>query len=101
MTAFERLMKEFPDFDVNTLPAIPADWVDVSWHNDTCPSFEVAAYAAFNVYVFVDYEDPAKREHDGESRFYIIKVAANTGDTETLLETASWADVLGYVADKF
>lgn len=48
---------EFPDFDAATMPAIPADWTDTSWHNDTCPSFSVNGLR-----IFVDYADPAMRE---------------------------------------
>jgi hypothetical protein len=37
---FELLRREFPDFPLESLPEIPADWDDQSWHNDACPSFE-------------------------------------------------------------
>ncbi len=33
--------REFPDFPVYGMPAIPAGWEDTSWHNDACPSFQV------------------------------------------------------------
>ena len=34
--AFPNVIKEFPDYDLATLPPIPSGWVDSSWHNDIC-----------------------------------------------------------------
>lgn len=85
-----KLTLEFPDFDSATLPAIPADWVDISWHNDACPSFEVASV---NVTVFVDYLDPALRETKGGKRFNVLSIADADLD-RCLLSTDAWGDVL-------
>lgn len=61
---------EFPTFDPATLPAIPADWTDVSWKNDTCPKFLAAAGLTWEIVVTIDWADPAFRELDLGSRFF-------------------------------
>jgi hypothetical protein len=59
---------EFPDFDPTTMPAIPADWEDISWHNDACPSFKTP-----NGYtVWIDYADETQREFNAGERFGIL-----------------------------
>lgn len=97
---FEKLKAEFPTFDVSTLPAIPGNWVDVSWHNDTCPSFEAIKNDGGAVYVFVDFPDSADREFPETKRYSIVS-APHMRDTETLLDTDDWAAVLAKVADIF
>ena len=56
--------QEFPDFD--NVITLPDGWEDVSWKNDVCPSF-------FNkekkVILYLDYEDPAKRENATLTRY--------------------------------
>lgn len=62
---------EFPDI---ALPSdIPADWVDMSWHNDACPSFVVTG----NVYgtcvtLWIDDADPDKRENGADMNRFSI-----------------------------
>jgi hypothetical protein len=78
---------QFPDF--TDMPDIPADWEDTSWHNDTCPSFEVGA-----VRVFIDYANPVEREIIGDyPRFSVID-----HDQNTIVATDDWATVLATVA---
>lgn len=82
---------EFPDFDPTTMPDIPEGWIDVSWHNDACPCFEVPA----GLFVYVDYLDPAKREMgDTVPRFSILNQATNFST-----ETDSWEDVKEFVSN--
>lgn len=69
---------EFPDFDPATMPTIPQGFDDVSWGNDTCPSFlnEIAG-----LIIFVDYADAAKREYAETPRFSLsIYDNGNTGE---------------------
>lgn len=69
---FSNLAKEFPDFDLFTLPVIPAGWEDISWHNDSCPCLEISKdeETGNRIYLFVDFADPAKREvPESENRF--------------------------------
>jgi hypothetical protein len=61
---------EFPDFDPATLPAIPAGFKDVSWHNDVCPAF---FNSALLLSIFIDYADMEQREWPDTPRFYIFK----------------------------
>jgi hypothetical protein len=78
---------EFPDYDVSTLPAIPDEWLDTSWHNDTCPSWQVGPYR-----VSIDYADPSEREFDNTERFLVSL------EQDCLLATNNWQEVLDYVA---
>lgn len=84
------LREEFPDFDPATLPAIPEGWIDASWHNDTCPCFEVITD---KVYVFIDYEKVEDREHGYSDRF---SVKGKGGD----FSTNDWQAVLAEVAKR-
>lgn len=82
----------FPRYDLDTLPAIPADWQDCSWHNDACPSFE----APNGLIVFVDYADVSERETGPCLRYSITR---SYGDPDAdLLATDDWSEVLAAVA---
>ena len=95
------LRAEFPDYDTATLPPIPDDWEESSWHNDACPSFTASAD---RLHVFVDYADPAAREFRDGPRFNVRgnMFGIDGGDddfTDELLNTDDWAEVLRFVAD--
>ena len=85
------LVREFPDYDVTTLPVIPEGFVDSSWHNDACPSFTKG-----NLQLFVDYADPAMRETEyggkDSPRFVLIQE-----DAEPLVVTDNWSEVLAAI----
>lgn len=85
--------EEFPDFDPATLPPIPADWVDISWHNDACPSW---ANEKAQARVFVNYLDLEDREYWGGGRFCVLSTADATLDHD-LLQTDNWDEVLDLV----
>ena len=91
------LRKEFPDYDVATLPALPAAWVDASWHNDVCPAF-FAGLNAFGdpIEVFVDYLRDEDREFPGDPRFSVVD---RETDARVLVATDDWAEVLRVVAE--
>lgn len=57
---------EFPDFEPSDIPAIPQGFEDVSWRNDSCPSF---LNEAAGLIIFVEREDAAKREIEETARF--------------------------------
>ena len=87
---------EFPDYDPATLPAIPDDWIDTSWHNNACPSFE-----APNRYsVWIDYADPAQREYSGGKRYTVHALGADGAFKSYLpdLATDDWDAVLALVS---
>jgi hypothetical protein len=51
--------KEFPDYDETI--EIPDGFVDVSWHNDACPSICKSIDDNDAIVIYCDYKDPAKR----------------------------------------
>jgi hypothetical protein len=76
----------FPDFDVSTLPTIPADWVDISYRNDSCPSWQAGPYV-----VFIDYADEELRENEG-ARFIVMQ------DDRAVHEGEDWLGTLAAIA---
>lgn len=85
---------EFPDFDPATLPAIPPEWTDQSWHNDACPSFNTGK----GIVVFVDFENTADREFEGAcQRFCVQRDPETCDDNDVIFETDEWAEVLAFV----
>lgn len=84
---------EFPDFGEMDVE-IPADFADVSWGNESCPCFLSESAQAF---LWVDYADPALREHEGMPRFTLG--VAEDGQhpvdmREPLCATDDWAVLL-------
>lgn len=82
------ISKSFPDYDLKTLPEIPADWEDVSWHHDVCPSWRKG-----DLIIFIDHIDPSQRECD-LPRFVISHVDL----FETQLMSDDWQAVLNFVS---
>lgn len=82
---------EFPDFPPADMPAIPADWQDESWHNDSCPSFYAPGKG---VRVFVDYADPDLRDIPDMPRFSVHRVPCGT----VLFQGDDWQGVLAFLA---
>lgn len=80
---------EFPDYPLESLPAVPSDWTDESWGNDTCPSWTTPT----GIHVFVDYPDESMREMPGGSRYTVMEYGAG----EPIAHTDNWAEVL-YIA---
>lgn len=68
---FQQMAAAFPDFDQTTLPAIPTHWLDCSWRNDVCPCFRVSEKE--QIFVFIDYENPADREIEQFSRYSLLR----------------------------
>lgn len=96
MTVARTWQTEFPDFPVDTFPALPDGWADTSWHNDACPSAEVAAK---HVKVWIDYLDPSMREFDGELRFTVERLDEDREhrSEDPWFQTDNWEEVLAYV----
>ena len=82
---------EFPNYDTSTLPLIPSDWIDTSWHNDVCPSWQFGKYQ-----IFIDHANPNERETGGE-RYFVND--AESGDC--LLITDEWYEVLAYIGGTY
>ncbi len=86
---------EFPDFDAATLPAIPADWTDASWHNDSCPCFNTGK----GVVVFIDFADVDLREIQEEGDRFSVHADPEMHDhNDVLMSTDDWNEVLAFVA---
>jgi hypothetical protein len=88
--------KQFPDFPAEDMPAIPAGFVDASWHNDTCPCL---VSDAAGLQIWVDYLDPTKREYEGKyPRFSVSQQRAGVEHSGPSIQTDSWDEVLAFIA---
>lgn len=92
-----RYKQEFPDFDLDI--AIPEGFEDVSWVNDTCPSFQ---HKELDLLLFVDYADPSKREHEDTLRFSLITTEDGmlTDARDDLAYTDDFAEVLAKLEER-
>ena len=95
-------VNEFNEHNYNDLPhfekclfdikdQIPKEWKDVSYGNDTCPSFEFKGYQ-----IFIDNENPSEREIGDGKRFHIIDTEDYGYGKKPLLETDDFLQVLKY-----
>ena len=79
-------------FDIKNL--IPKNWENVSYGNDTCPSFEFKGHQ-----IFIDNENPTEREIQDGKRFHIINSDDYGYGKKPLLETDNFFEVLEFVND--
>ena len=84
---FERCLFDIKD-------QIPKEWKNVSYGNDTCPSFEFKGCQ-----IFIDNEDNDEREIKDGYRFHIINVDDYGYGKKPLLETNEFSEVLEFVND--
>ena len=73
------ISEAFPDFNLATLPPIPSDWRDVSWHHDENPSWQIDG-----LLIYIGAVSP---------RYHVIDADTN----DVYLATDAWADVLNLV----
>lgn len=97
--------KEFPGYPADAMPAIPAEWIDVSWHNDTCPRFNIMTDEAgsnfTHMYIWIEYPNPNEREMGPDSPRFIVWVYNEASSTDqVLLTTNEWADVIAYLTPR-
>lgn len=91
----ERLRREFPDFDITTLPPLPEGYFDASSYIDAAPSFENTERG---LKVFVDYANYADRESGRSQRFCVSRYDEEAGDFEDVaLSTNDWAEVTRFL----
>lgn len=96
MAFFPRMAEHHSGFDQSTLPTIPPDWVDTSWVNDCCPSFEVLGKL---VRVWIDYPDPNNRKFPTDGRFMVTAMNGDQLRNLTLANpTNDWSAILEYLA---
>ena len=93
---------EFADFPAADMPAIPQGWIDSSWHNDTCPSFQflVGTEADSNYQfarVWIAESDPELREYLDCPRF-TITFEGNV--FFAAFATDDWQEVLAYAVPR-
>jgi hypothetical protein len=88
----------FSDFPLTDLPDLPADWRDVSYGNDTCPSFQPPNKSLI---VYTDFADKSMREVPQASRFCVRHLDADGSFMEEpWFASDDWADVLRYVQEQ-
>ncbi|WMD22343.1 hypothetical protein RAS12_08165 [Achromobacter seleniivolatilans] len=92
----ERLRREFPDYDITTLPPIPDGYFDASSYIDAAPSFENEERS---LKVFVDYANYADRQSGRSQRFCVSRYDEEAGDFEDVaLSTNDWAEVMRFLS---
>jgi len=91
----ERLHREFPDYDITTLPPLPEGYVDASSRIDAAPSFENKERS---LKVYVDYADYDDRESGRSQRFCVSRYDEEAGDFEDVaLSTNDWDEVTRFL----
>lgn len=66
---------EFPDFKLDV--PIPAGFIDNSWHNNVMPCWYRKLSDGRMVVLWIDYADPALRDHPLNARF-VVNLMDNT-----------------------
>ena len=89
---------EFPAYSTAAMPALPAGWVDVSWHNDLMPRF---INPDLNLGLWIDHSDPALAAWPGQGRFGLHKIDAEGqwDGYDGLIDTNDFNAVLHCIAD--
>lgn len=87
--------ESFTDFDVDSMPDIPAGFEDTSWENDQCPSFTDYEH---DLVLYVDYADTAKREFPETTERFSVHVLSDIGGmTEQPFVSDTWSAVVDYI----
>lgn len=95
--------KAFPDFTPETMPDTPESWLDVSWHNDSCPSFLVMQGGEGDsnftqCRVWIDYMDSALRDVQGAARFSVTFESDNLErQSELAFQSDNFAEILAWI----
>jgi hypothetical protein len=81
---------EFRYFDFK-IPQIPDGFIDMSWHNNVCPSFERVLGDQLITF-WVDYKNPKRRERTWGKQFFVTTEPNNDdiNDVDLVFETESW-----------
>ncbi len=88
---------QFPDFD-DQMPEF-VGFVDTSWHNDVCPSFQLDLGDGQGLRVWVDYADKTRRECP-ESKRFALDLMQEDEFVKTLVQTDN-VEVLTWVINDF
>ena len=93
--------REFRFFDFE-IPPLPDGFIDMSWHNNVCPSFERKYNDTEFVALWVNYANPKRRECGGKQ--FILTILQDNdlcNDIKFILETDSWDEMLNKVNELF
>lgn len=85
----------FPDFPAEDMPATPEGFEDVSWYNDTCPSF---MNEPAGLIYFVDFSDVEKREIQEPYPRFCLKTWDGGTTDEVIAESDDFDDILAAIA---
>jgi hypothetical protein len=80
--------KEFRYFDFE-IPPLPEGFVDMSWHNNICPSFERELNETQIITLWVNYKNVKRRELRTK-KFFITIETKDEMDHVLIYETDSW-----------
>jgi hypothetical protein len=82
--------REFRYFDFE-IPTLPEGFIDVSWHNNVCPTFERNLNDVEVITFGVDYKNPKRRERGGKQFFILSEPDIyQSNDFKFIFETNSW-----------
>jgi hypothetical protein len=84
---------EFPHYDDEL--TLPSGWVDTSWHNDACPSFEKNINGT-TYRVWCDFKDPSLSEVGG-LRFAVCAYDAKEDELTPLGEFNTLQEALNSI----
>jgi len=82
---------EFPNFDYE-IPDLGKGWIDSSWHNDTCPSFEFTTNQGIVYRLWFEYTNPDIREIGGKQ--FTLSKYSDYDDLIPLFESDNLNEVL-------
>jgi len=88
----------FADYPRGTMMPIPAGWTEMSWRNETAPSFgPCVGPMGEAAQIWIDYEQPAKREIPESERFTFCRRDA-IGELTVVYTGNDYGEVLRHVA---
>ncbi len=88
----------FPDYPITTMVPIPATWSEMSWHYETAPSFSPCAGPMGEAaQIWIDYEEPSRREIPEAGRFTFCRRDA-IGEVTVVYAGDDYAEALRHVA---
>jgi len=86
-------LREFPTFPIIT-EAIPEGFVDASWHNNACPSFDHVYADESILTIYLDWPKPEDREWDRASRYSMSLRDAQGDYVGEAVNADSWQEII-------
>lgn len=88
---------EHPAFTEAEIPTLSSNWVDISSHNDTCPSFWNEEK---RLKLWVEREKVEDREADFYSRYSVVRTDEDACGVDEVVDTEDWVDVENYLKEQ-